>query len=91
MFGIKKKGQMADLSGFALTMGTVAIVLVVVFVILANLGTNSAVGTGTYAANATSAVQSALYGLVGWLPIIVVAFVGGIVLMLVIKQFSKGG
>lgn len=86
---ITKKGQIADLSGFGLTMGTLAIVLVVVFVILANLSTNSAVGTGTYAANATRDVQSALFGLVGWLPIIVVAFVGGIVLMLVIKQFSK--
>lgn len=84
-----KKGQVGELSGFALTMGTMAVVLIVVFVILANLGTNSAVGTGTYAANATRDVQAALFGLVGWLPIIVVAFVGGIVLMLVVKQFSK--
>lgn len=86
---ITKKAQVGELSGFALTMGTMAVVLIVVFVILANLGTNSAVGTGTYAANATRDVQSALFGLVGWLPIIVVAFVGGIVLMLVVKQFSK--
>ena len=85
---MNRKGQLADLSGFGLTMGTFAIILVVVFVILANLGTNSAVGTGTYAANATAGVQSALYGIVGWLPVIVVAFVGGIVLMLVIKKFS---
>lgn len=89
MFGMSKKGQVEKLSGFALTLGVFAIILAVVFVILSNLATNSAIEAGSYAANATRDMQSALFGLVGWMPIIVVAFIGGLVLFLVIKQFGQ--
>lgn len=165
---MNKKGEIEGISGFALTIGSFAVIMIVVFVILGNLGSNSAVvstdskidsndvnlinatstyfadydslgnlATGcsnvnvynetnaanitgsvtisgcyatlkdvnynntdpeinytmtmagySYAANATRGVEDSLIGLVSWLPIIIVAFIGGIILMLVIKQFS---
>jgi hypothetical protein len=169
MKSMKKKGNVEEVGNLALVFGSLAVILVVVFVILGSLETNTAVRTtgsktdsnsftainatavyfadydsrgdpalscsdvniynettasnitssvtisgcyatlsaialnGTspevnytmtfyeysYGANASRDTSAALFGLVGWLPIIVVAFIGGIVLMLVIKSMTK--
>lgn len=169
MKSMKKKGNIEEVSNLALVFGSLAVILIVVFVILGSLETNTAVRTTgsktdsnsfnainstavyfadydsrsdpalscsdvniynettasnetdqftisgcyatlkdntinntdpevnytmtfyeySYGANASRDTSAALFGLVGWLPIIVVAFIGGIILMLVIKSMTK--
>lgn len=86
MTPMKKKGQVNKLTGFALTVVVFAIVLAVGLAVLSKL--NSSLTAGSAEANATSAMITHLGEVPGWIPVIIVAMVGGIVLFLVIKQFG---
>ena len=90
---MNKKGVFAQLSQLAVGVGTLALVLTVTFLILAEgaeqsetiSGTvcNASGGTGDYACNATATMQNAVQTIPGWVPLIIIAFIGSILLGLV--------
>jgi|GEM_PF-2988807 len=84
-----KKGQVFDnLAGLAVGIATFAIIIVVAFLIIANvkeqdaeisgLGCNST--AGDLACNATITMQSAVQGIPGWVPLIVIVAIGATIL-----------
>lgn len=85
---MQKKGQVNKLTGFALTLVIFAVVLAVGFSVLSKLNANLTVGTAE--ANATTSIITYMSEIPGWIPVIIVAMIGGIVLFLVIKQFGGG-
>jgi len=85
---MQKKAQVNKLTGFALTLVVFAIVLAVGLSVLSKL--NSSLTSGTAERNATTALISYMGEIPGWIPVIIVAMIGGIVLFLVIKQFGGG-
>ena len=83
---MQKKAQVNKLTGFALTLVVFAIVLAVGLAILSKL--SDSLTTGTAEKNATVAIIDAMAEIPGWIPVIIVAMIGGIVLFLVLKQFG---
>ena len=81
-----KKGNVNQLTGFALVLVVFAVVLAVGLSVLSKLGDNLTAGSAER--NATTAMIGYIGEIPGWIPIIVVAMIGGIVLYLVIKQFG---
>lgn len=81
-----KKGQVNKLSGFALTMVVFTVIIAVGLSIMATLASN--LDTGSAAQNATNNMITHVSAIVGWIPIIVTALVGSIVLFLVIRNFG---
>lgn len=79
-----KKGQVMQQLG-ALGVGIVAlgITLVVVFLIMAQLGANSQVVADSNATAAVNTLTSAAADIPGWVPIVVITFIGAILLGLV--------
>lgn len=87
----KKAQALNNLQALIAPLIGVAVVLVVGFLIMAEVKTQASTiendgGTG-YAVNATRDVQLALDDIPGWLPIIIVAIIGAILLGLV--QFFR--
>ena len=85
---MKKKAQQ-QLTGFALVLVVFTIVLAVGLSILSKL--NTSLPSGSAERNSTTAMISYIGEVPGWIPVIIVAMIGGIVLFLVIKQFGGGG
>jgi len=87
---IRKKGQLDQLGGLIQALGFIAILLAVVFLVVAAVKTQVAEqgSTSSAAYNATEEVQEAMSDVPGWLPIIVIAVIGGILLTLI--QFFRG-
>ena len=92
-----KKGQMfAQLGGLAVGVATLAIVLTVTFLILAQgkvqsediTGIVCNSSSGDAACNSTITMQSAVDTIPGWVPLIVIAVIGAILLGLV-KLFRR--
>ena len=81
-----KKGQVNQLTGFALTLVVFTVVLAIGFTVLSKL--NSNLTTGSAEANATSSMITYMGEIPGWIPVVIVAMIGGIVLYLVLKQFG---
>lgn len=84
-----KKGNVNKLTSFALVLVVFTVVLAIGLTVLSQLNTNLTAGTAE--ANATASMITHLGTIPGWIPVIIVAMVGGIVLFLVIKQFGGGG
>ena len=81
---MSKKGQIFEnISGLLTGVLALAIVAVVVFVILANLSTNAQVTTSANATRAIQALSNSAQDAVGFVPLIVLAAVGSILLGLV--------
>jgi len=97
---LNKKGQVfSQLAALATGVATLAIVLVVAFLIMAQgteqvgaiegvtcTGNSSLVAGGggtSVACNATHTLQSAVEGIPGWVPLIIIAVIGSILLGLV--------
>ena len=79
-----KKGQVFDqISSLGVGIAALAIVLIVVFLILSNLGSNDQVTTGSFAENATNTLTDSAADIPGWIPLIVIAIIGSILLGLV--------
>jgi ABC-type uncharacterized transport system permease subunit len=81
-----KKAQVNKLTGFALTLVVFAIVLAVGLAVLSKL--NTSLTSGSAERNATTALIQYMGEIPGWVPVIIVAMIGGIVLFLVIRQFG---
>lgn len=80
------KGQVNKLTGFALVLVVFTVVLAIGLSVLSKLNDNLTAGTAEQ--NATADIIGYMAEIPGWIPVIIVAMVGGIVLFLVIKQFG---
>jgi len=82
---INKKGQLDALQPLIVALVVVGIVLVVAFLIFAQVKTQAIAidAAGGYADNATMSVQEAVNDIPGWLPIIVVVVIGALLIGLV--------
>lgn len=89
MKSLRKKGQLEQFGGLVQSLGFIAILLAVVFLIVATVKTQivEVDGNDTAAYNATSEVQNAMGSIPGWLPIVVVAVIGAVLLGLI--QFFR--
>lgn len=83
---MNKKGQVNKLSGFALTLVVFTIILAIGLAVLSQLG--SSLTAGSQEANTTTEMIGYMADIPGWIPVVVVAMIGGIVLFLVIRQFG---
>ncbi len=84
----KKRAQVSALTGFALTLVVFTIVLAIGFSVLSKL--NSNLTTDSAEKNATTKMITYMGEIPGWIPVVIVAMIGGIVLYLVLKQFGRG-
>ena len=80
---MKKKGQIGDLQKLATPLVAIALVLVIGFLILAEIKANDNVTANSHAENGTNEVIEALASIPGWLSIIIVTAIGAILLGLI--------
>jgi len=85
---IGKKGVLDQLGGLIQTLGFLAILMAVVFLIVAAIAANDNVVADGNATAAVAETQDAMSDIPGWLPIIVIAVIGGVLLTLI--QFFRG-
>ena len=79
-----KKGQIFDqLSGLGVGIAALAITLVVVFLILSQTAANPTVAADQNATAAVGTMTEAASDIPGWVPLIVIAVIGAILLSLV--------
>ena len=84
MKALNKKGQVFDqITALGVGIAGLAITLIVVFLILSNLASNSSVAAVNNASVAVDELQSSADDIPGWIPLIVVAVIGSILLALV--------
>ena len=93
MKSITKKGQVLDqLGGLGIGVATLVIVLAVTFLVLAQTGEQARVLDGSAlnlsacisgACNATKTLTSAAATIPGWVPLIILVAIGGLILSLV--------
>lgn len=79
----KKGGVFEDLAGLGTGIAVLAITLVVVFLIMSKAKANSTVAADSNATAALSTLQVAVSDIPAWVPLVVIAFVGAIILGLV--------
>jgi len=80
----QKKGQVFDqLSALGIGVTALAITLVVVFLILAQTAANTTVAADGNASAAISTLQTATATIPSWVPLIIIAVIGAILLGLV--------
>lgn len=78
-----KKGVLDNLSALGVGIAGLAITLVVVFLIMGQTASNSTVTADANASAALDELQSATDTIPGWVPLIVIAIIGSILLGLV--------
>lgn len=78
-----KKGVLDQFNGIALGLGTLAIVVVIIFLILAEIGNNATVAADGNATLAVNQTKSAMQNIPTFLPIVVITAIGGALLLLV--------
>ena len=94
----KKKGQLENFGGLIQTLGFLAILLAVIFLVVAEVQKQVAVTSGvwntsnssswTTSYNATNEVMNSMATVPSWLPIIVITVIGGLLLGL-IQMFRR--
>ena len=82
-----KKGVLDQLGGLIQTLGFLAILMAVIFLIVAEIAANPSVVAAPNASNAVGQVEGAMADIPGWLPIVVITVIGGILLALI--QFFR--
>lgn len=81
---MNKKGQvLSNLSALGVGIAGLAITLVVVFLIMSETASNSTVSADANASAAIDTLQDATDDIPGWVPLIVIAIIGSILLGLV--------
>ena len=78
-----KKGVIDQLAPVVISVVALAITLVVVFLILSQMASNTKIAADTNASAAIDEVQNAMDDIPGWLPIIVITVIGALLLGLV--------
>ena len=78
-----KRGAIAELSGMVIGLVSIGILLVVGFLIMAEVADNTAVAADANASAAVDEVQDAMDDIPTWLPIIVIVIIGAILIGLV--------
>ena len=84
-----KKGVLDNLANLLTTLGYMAILMAVIFLIVASIKSNATVAADGNATLAVAKTQSAMADVPNWLPIIVITVIGGVLLTLV--RFFKSG
>lgn len=81
---MNKKGQvMSQLGALGVGIATLTITLIVVFLILAQTGANTQVAADTNATAAVNTLTNAAATIPGWVPLVVIAVIGALILGLV--------
>jgi mannose/fructose/N-acetylgalactosamine-specific phosphotransferase system component IID len=86
---LSKKGVIQNMLPLVTSLVAVGVTIVVGFLILAQIQANTTVTSDANASAAVTSVQDAMGDIPGWLPIIVVAVIGALLLGLV--QFFRAG
>lgn len=84
-----KKGVLDNLAGLLTTLGYLAILMAVIFLIVAEIAANETVAADSNATAAVQETQEAMSDIPGWLPIVVITVIGGVLLTLV--RFFRSG
>lgn len=84
-----KKGVIDNLANLLTTLGYLAILMAVIFLIVAEIAANPTVVADSNATAAVSETQVAMSDIPGWLPIVVITVIGGVLLTLV-RYFRSG-
>jgi len=83
MSKIGKKGVIDQLMPVIIALVTIAITLIVGFLILSEVGANTKVAADSNATAAIQTVTGAMADIPGWLPIIVITIIGALLIGLV--------
>lgn len=83
MKNLKKKGVFNNLAALGVGVAALAITLVVVFLIMSETAANTTVAADGNASAALDTLQNATADIPGWVPLIVIAVIGSILLGLV--------
>ena len=78
-----KKGVIDQLAPVVISVVALAITLVVVFLILSQMASNTKIAADSNASAAIDQVQGALDDIPGWLPIIIITIIGALLISLV--------
>ena len=78
-----KKGVIDQLAPVVISVVALAITLVVVFLILSQMASNTKIAADSNASAAIDEVQGALDDIPGWLPIIIITIIGALLISLV--------
>ena len=78
-----KKGVFDQLGALGVGIASLVITLVVVFLILSQTGANTTAAADANATAAVNTLTSAAEGIPGWVPLIVIATIGAILLSMV--------
>jgi len=84
-----KKGVIQNLQPLVIALVAIGIVLVVGFLIMSEVATNTKVVADNNASTAVDEVQSAMSDIPTWLPIIVITVIGALLLSLI--ALFRGG
>jgi len=83
-----KRAVLDNLANLLTTLGYLAILMAVIFLIVAEIGANPSVVADGNATLAVDTTTAAMADIPGWLPIVVITVIGGVLLTLV--RFFKG-
>lgn len=86
---MNKKGVLDNLANLLTMLGYLAILMAVIFLIVAEIAANDTVVADSNATAAVQETQIAMSDIPGWLPIVVITVIGGVLLTLV--RFFKSG
>jgi len=80
---MNKKGVFDQLGALGVGVATLVITLAVVFLILAQVGANTQVAADPNATLATQTLTTAAATIPGWVPLVILVAIGGLILSLV--------
>ena len=80
---MNKKGVFDQLGALGIGIAGLVITLIVVFLILSNLGANTTVAADANATVAVNTLTAAADTIPGWVPIVVITVIGGLLISLV--------
>lgn len=90
-YGLDSKGQIANLSGYAVAFVVAAVMISIGSVIIANLADSSAIESGSTAENVTNAAQDGFQTFGDFMPIIAIVAAAAIVIGLLLTRFMGAG
>lgn len=80
---LKKKGAFDQLGALGIGVASLAIILVVVFILMSNLASNTTVSADPNASAAVSTLQESADDIPGYVPLIIISIIGAILISLV--------